>query len=115
MRSRSVVTTLLTFTAGVAVSVVARRLAGRRRSQVVVSPAAAPAPAAVPSVPAVASESVADRQAVVLPFTRPVPAAPVQSATPARCGESGGITKAGLPCASRATSAGRCHHHRLAA
>jgi hypothetical protein len=32
-----------------------------------------------------------------------------------RCGETGGVTKAGAPCAARATARGRCHHHRLAA
>ena len=30
-------------------------------------------------------------------------------------GENGGRTKAGAPCAARATSGGRCHHHRIAA
>jgi hypothetical protein len=124
MRSRSVVTTLLTLTAGVAVSAVARRLAARRRAQIslvrtaaatpaVVAPA--PAPADVPAVAVVPAEPAADRQGVVLPFTRPAPVAPAQKATPARCGENGGRTKAGAPCAARATSGGRCHHHRAAA
>jgi hypothetical protein len=115
MRSRSVVTALLSFTAGVAVSVVARRLAGGRRTAMpvarpVTAPAAAPTAVAGP-----VAEVPADRQAVVLPFSRPVPAAPDRPAAPARCGESGGRTKAGAPCASRATSGGRCHHHRVAA
>jgi hypothetical protein len=48
--------------------------------------------------------------------TRPAAApAPAQPAAPARCGDNGGRTKAGAPCAARATAGGRCHHHRLAA
>jgi hypothetical protein len=55
--------------------------------------------------------------AVVLPFPRR-PAeelAPRPAAAPVRCGDTGGRTKAGAPCAARATVGGRCHHHRLAA
>ncbi len=115
MRSRSVVTVLLTFTAGVAASAVARRLAGRRRTAMPV-PRPAAAPAAVPAaVAGPVAEVPADHKAVVLPFSRPVPAAPTRPAAPARCGESGGRTKAGAPCAARATAGGRCHHHRIAA
>ena len=58
-----------------------------------------------------------EHDAVVLPFPRPVveqPAAPAV-ATPARCGDSGGRTKAGTPCGARAGVGGRCHHHPLAA
>ncbi len=114
MRSRSVVTALLSLTAGVAVSVVARRLAARR-------PAATARAAAAPiDVTAAPAAPVADQDAVVLPFTRQLPPAPEMPAPeipapPARCGENGGRTKAGAPCAARATSGGRCHHHRVAA
>jgi hypothetical protein len=109
MRSRSVVSALLVLTAGAAASVVARRLA-RRRPVAVTAPIA---PAAIAVAPPVAA--VAERDAVVLPFTRPAAPAPAQPATPVRCGETGGVTKAGAPCAARATAGGRCHHHRLAA
>jgi hypothetical protein len=111
MRSRSVVPTLLTLAAGAAVAVVARRRARRRSAAPVAAVPATPAPAVVQAVGAPSPE----RHAVVLPFTRPAAPAPVQPATPARCGDNGGRTKAGAPCAARATSAGRCHHHRLAA
>jgi hypothetical protein len=91
--------------------VVARRLA-RRRAAADAAPVLS-APVAVTSAASVAP--VADRDAVVLPFTRPAAPAPAQPATPPRCGETGGVTKAGAPCAARATAGGRCHHHRLAA
>ena len=116
MRSRSVVSALLVLTAGAAASVVARRLSGRRRPA---APAVAAAPvAAAPVAPAVVETVAApssERQAVVLSFTRPAAPVPAQPAAPARCGENGGRTKAGAPCAARATFGGRCHHHRLAA
>jgi hypothetical protein len=113
MRSRSVVPALLTFAAGVAASAVARRFTARRRATrafaapIVGAPVAAPLPAPVAPV----------SEAVVLPFTRAVaPApAPAKPAAPARCGDNGGRTKAGAPCAARGTAGGRCHHHRLAA
>jgi hypothetical protein len=112
MRPRSVVSALLVLTAGAAASVVARHLVARRR------PAAAPV-AVAPVAPAPVAETLVapapERQAVVLPFTRPVVPAPAPQAAPARCGDSGGRTKAGAPCAGRATSGGRCHHHRVAA
>ena len=105
---RTVATALVSFAAGLAARAVLRRLADRRNPV----PIAAPAPVA----------SVPDRDAVVLAFpprvvavetrtseTRTSPAAPV------RCGDNGGRTKAGAPCGSRATSGGRCHHHRVAA
>jgi hypothetical protein len=111
MRSRSVVSALLVLTAGAAASVVARRLAARRRP--VAAPVAA-APVAAAVVESVAAPSP-ERQAVVLAFTRPAAPAPAPQATPAKCGENGGRTKAGAPCAARGTSGGRCHHHRLAA
>jgi hypothetical protein len=103
MRSRRpVVASLVALTAGLAASAVLRRITARRRSPVV-APAA---PVFAPAAPA------AERQAVVLNFTpRPAPA-PKQ---PVRCGDTGGRTKAGAPCAARATSNGRCHHHRVAA
>jgi hypothetical protein len=112
MRSRSVVSALLVLTAGAAASVVARRLTARRSR--VVAPAAPAAPVAAPVVETT-SAPAPERQAVVLPFTRPAVPAPAQPALPARCGENGGLTKAGAPCAARATSGGRCHHHRIAA
>ena len=100
MRSR-VVTALVVTAAGLTVSAALRRFRRRRA----VLPAAA-----MPAAP------VADRDAVILPFPRPAAApAPAQPAAPARCGDNGGRTKAGAPCAARATAGGRCHHHRLAA
>jgi predicted lipid-binding transport protein (Tim44 family) len=103
MRSR-VVTALVVTAAGLTVSAALRRFRGRRASL----PAAA--------VPAAPVAPVADRDAVILAFPRPAAApAPAQPAAPARCGDNGGRTKAGAPCAARATAGGRCHHHRLAA
>jgi hypothetical protein len=105
MRSSHVATALAAFTAGATVTAVLHRLLDRR-------PSATGAAPALPSAP-----PVSDRDGVVLPFTRPVATAPVteQPAAPARCGDSGGRTKAGAPCAARATSGGRCHHHPMAA
>ena len=118
MRTRSVVPVLVALSAGLTAAAAVRRFVGRRR------PAALPpAPTAPVAVPVVLQEAVgveAVREAVVLPFARPV-AVPAQSteaarpATPARCGDNGGRTKAGAPCAARGTVAGRCHHHRIAA
>ncbi|MGY1725685.1 hypothetical protein ACI79J_01810 [Geodermatophilus sp. SYSU D01062] len=111
MRASHVATALAAFTAGLTAASALHRRAGR--------PAPAPAvdtavdTAVEPAAPVVA------RDAVVLPFPRPalpaeqVPEAP--AARPARCGDTGGVTKAGAPCAARATSGGRCHHHPLAA
>jgi hypothetical protein len=111
MRASHVATALAAFTAGLTAATALHRRAGRA----VPAPVRAAAPAAV----AVA------RDAVVLPFPRPalaaLPAAPTttrptaQPAAPARCGDSGGVTRAGAPCAARATSGGRCHHHPVAA
>jgi hypothetical protein len=101
MRSRSLAATLAVLTAGLTAGAVLHRRADHR-----------------PPAPAVARTDVLpDTDGVVLPFARPVAAAPVpaKSASPARCGDGGGLTKAGAPCAARATTAGRCHHHRLAA
>jgi hypothetical protein len=109
MRSR-VVTALVVTAAGLTVSAALRRLRGRRAS----TPAAPVPVTPAPVVP------VVDHDAVILPFPRPAAAPqpvpqPVQPAVPARCGDSGGRTKTGAPCAARATAGGRCHHHRLAA
>jgi hypothetical protein len=107
MRTRHVATTLAAVTAGVTAAVAFTRRADRRPA---VLPAAAPAPV-------LALVPVVERDAVVLPFPRPVPALEVvaePAAAPARCGDSGGRTKAGAPCGARPTSGGRCHHHRLA-
>jgi hypothetical protein len=115
MRSRSVVTALIALTA-VTASVAARRLGARSRPAVQGFVPARPAVPA-PAVRAEPAPAPVAREAVVLTFTRPAVVeqpAPAPAA-PARCGDSGGRTKAGAPCAGRATSAGRCHHHRLAA
>jgi hypothetical protein len=108
MRRTHVATALVVLSAGLTASAVLRRLVARRR------PVASPAPA---TAPAVIDAPALDRQAVVLPFARPVAAAPVAArpAAPARCGNSGGRTKAGAPCGARAVSGGRCHHHPIAA
>ena len=113
MRASHVATALAAFTAGLTAASALHRRAGRL--------VAAPAPAVVPVPEAAAAEDV---DAVVLPFVRPAVEQPaeqsavqpsVQPAGPARCGDSGGVTKAGAPCGARATSGGRCHHHPLAA
>jgi hypothetical protein len=104
MRASHVATTLAAVTAGLTAAAAVRRRADRRL-------VATTAPTAI------APQAAPDGDAVVLPFVRPVAAEPVpeQPAAPARCGDSGGRTKAGAPCAARATSSGRCHHHRTAA
>jgi hypothetical protein len=107
MRASHVATALAAFTAGLTAASALHRRAGR------------PVPVAVPAVGTAPEQvaPVAEQDAVVLPFPRP--ALPVeqaeQPARPARCGDSGGVTKAGTPCGARATSGGRCHHHPLAA
>ena len=115
MRSSHVVTALATVTAGLTAAAAWQRRTDRRLA----APAAIPveAPTAPVSVPVPVAVAAPDQDGVVLPFVRRVVAAPApeQPAAPARCGESGGRTKAGAPCAARATSNGRCHHHRLAA
>ncbi|SNR24223.1 hypothetical protein [Blastococcus mobilis] len=105
----SPVATFAAVAAGVTVAVALRRRAGRR----LVATTTAPSPLA----PVEPGEPVAVREAVVLPFLRPVVPAPAteQPAAPARCGDSGGRTKAGVPCAARATTGGRCHRHPIAA
>ena len=102
MRTSHVASTLVAVTAGLTAVTALHRRSGRRR-------------------PAPVLDTVGG--GVVLPFARPVPApvvatapaAPEPAAAPARCGDSGGRTKAGAPCAARATAEGRCHHHRQAA
>lgn len=103
MRPIHVATALAAVTAGLSVAVSLHRRTGARLI--------APTPAA--DVPSVA----VDAEGVVLPFLRPVAPAPAaeRPAAPARCGDSGGLTKAGGPCGARATSSGRCHHHPVAA
>ncbi|WNV76539.1 hypothetical protein [Geodermatophilus sp. DSM 44513] len=100
MRASHVATALLAFLAGSTAATVLHRRVTR------------PAPAVAAVLP-----PAGDRDAVVLPFPQPVTGLPVaaQPAAPARCGDSGGRTRAGAPCAARATTAGRCHHHPLAA
>lgn len=108
MRLPRVATALVALAAGAAALAVGaaavRRLGARRR------PAAVPAARVAEPAPVV----VEAPQAVVLPFARRTAAAE-QPAAPVRCGDTGGRTKAGAPCGARATVAGRCHHHRLAA
>jgi hypothetical protein len=107
MRPSSLATALVAFSAGVTATLAARRLAARRAAAV---PAAVTAPVAAPATAPVEAPAV-ETDAVVLAFPRPV-AVP---AGPARCGDSGGLTRAGAPCGARATATGRCHHHPLAA
>jgi hypothetical protein len=109
MRSRHVVT-FAAFTAGVTAAAALHRRAARRLPV----PATASAPAAV-AEPLVVT--LPEQDGVVVPFVRPVATATASAppSMPARCGENGGLTKAGAPCAARATAGGRCHHHRLAA
>jgi hypothetical protein len=103
MRPIHVATTLAAVTAGLSVAVSLHRRTGAR----------ATAPTAAVDSPPVA----VDPDGVVLPFVRPAVAAPAaeRPAAPARCGDTGGVTKAGAPCGARATAGGRCHHHPVAA
>ena len=96
MRASHVVTALAAFLAGSTAATVLHRRAAR------------PVPAAASS----SAAPVEDRDAVVLPFPRPVVEQP---AAPVRCGATGGRNKAGAPCGARATTGGRCHHHPMAA
>ena len=109
MRRSSVALVLLT--AGLTASAVLRRAIARRRDVAV--PAVRRAVPAVAVTPPAPVAPVPADDAVVLPFARRVVAEPV--AAPERCGDTGGRTKAGAPCAARATAGGRCHHHRVAA
>ncbi|SNS28379.1 hypothetical protein SAMN06893096_10355 [Geodermatophilus pulveris] len=100
MRASHVATALVAFLAGSTVATVLHRRATR------------PAPAAPGVLTRLTASPAEEHDAVVLPFPQPVAAPP---AAPARCGDSGGRTRAGAPCAARATAGGRCHHHPLAA
>ena len=105
MRHSHAATALAAMTAGLTAAMLLHRRADRRSS----------APAAATDT--VLATVVPIPEGVVLPFVRPIPIGPVseQPTTPARCGDSGGRTKAGTPCAARPTAGGRCHHHPLAA
>ena len=109
MRAKPVATALVVLAAGVSATVALRRFAGRRRAAMIrpAAPIAATAPRPAP---------VEQPEAVVLRFTPRASAAPApeKPAPPARCGDAGGRTKAGAPCGARPTSAGRCHHHKIA-
>ena len=119
MRSRRVATVLVVVSAGLAATA-AVRLVSRAAARRTAGPAA-PVTLAVPALTApertAPAAAAPQRDAVVLPFARPVAvvAVPPAAATRARCGDNGGRTKAGAPCGARATSGGRCHHHRIAA
>ena len=106
MRTSHAATALAALTAGLTVAATLRRLAVHRLpvepgGTTTTLPSVAPGP---------------DQDAVVLPFARPVAdQAPQLPESPARCGDSGGLTKAGAPCGARAATGSRCHHHRMAA
>jgi len=113
MRTSHLAAALTAVSAGLTVAVALHRRAGSRLP--VPATAAEAVVTAGPAEPAL--EPVLESEGVVLPFVRPAVTAPVaeRPAAPARCGDSGGRTKAGGACAARATSGGRCHHHRIAA
>lgn len=121
MRSRRVATALVALTAGVTAVAATRRAADRRTWAIAADtgPAAALPPPALPALEREAPDRQAPvREADVLPFpARPVVTEPVQErpTAPARCGDTGGRTKAGAPCGARAGAGGRCHHHPVAA
>jgi hypothetical protein len=126
MRRSHVATALLTLAAGLTAAAALRRLRVRRTAATAVPAGPPPAPivavpAPVPDVPAPVLASVPapepDHDSVVLSFAPRggVPPLPARPAAPARCGDSGGRTKAGSPCGARGTSGGRCRHHPLAA
>ena len=105
MRTSHTATALAAFTAGLTVAATLRRRAGHLPVEpagtTTILPSVAPSP---------------DYDAVVLPFARPVAGpAPQLLESPARCGDSGGLTKAGAPCGTRITISRRCHHHPMAA
>jgi hypothetical protein len=133
MRRSHVATALLTLAAGLTAAAALRRFRVRRAAATAVPVGAPPAPvvavpvpvvavpAPVVAAPAPALASVPapepDHDSVVLSFAPRggVPPLPARPAAPARCGDSGGRTKAGSPCGARGTSGGRCRHHPLAA
>ncbi len=104
MRTSHVATALAAFTVGLTTAATLRRLVGAGRS--------ATAPVLAAALP-----PAVDHDAVVLPFVRPAVAGPAPQpvGSPARCGDSGGRTKAGAPCGARTATGGRCHHHAMAA
>ena len=114
MRASHVATALAAFTAGLTAATALHRRAGRRipaRTVTATAPAPAPAPVTAPQ-----QDAAAGHDAVVLEFPRPaLVEQPARPAAPVRCGDNGGVTRAGAPCAARATSNGRCHHHPVAA
>jgi hypothetical protein len=112
MRSSHVATTLAAVTVGLTAAAALYR---RANPALPATATAAPSPLAPSALAPVVPAPV--RDGVVLPFVRPVATtpAPEQPAEPARCGDSGGRTKVGAPCAARATTGGRCHHHPIAA
>ena len=111
MRASHLATALTAFAAGLSAAAVLHRLA-ELRTAVAAAPATVPAAAA----PAPTQPATPDLDGIVLPFLRTVPTSPAAAVDkPARCGDTGGTTKAGAPCAARATTSGRCHHHRVAA
>jgi hypothetical protein len=112
MRSSHVATTL----AAVSVGLTAAAALYRRANPALPATATA-ALSALPPVAPAPVVPVQVRDGVVLPFVRPLVTAPApeQPTAPARCGDAGGQTKAGAPCAARATAGGRCHHHPIAA
>ena len=106
MRTSHAATALAAVAAGLTVAATLRRLAGDRQ----------PVETAVTTTPLPEVAPSPNYDAVVLPFARPVAGqAPQLIESPARCGESGGLTKAGAPCGARATTGSRCHHHPMAA
>ena len=107
MRTSHAATALAAFVAGLTAAATVSRFAGHR-----LTVTAAITTTALPSV-----APTPDHDAVVLPFARPVAAgsAPQPPHSPLRCGDSGGRTRAGVPCGARTTAGGRCHHHPMAA
>jgi hypothetical protein len=106
MRTSHAATALAAFTAGLTAAAAVRRVTRYRMHLTTVT---------APALPSVGRAQ--DHDAVVLPLARPIEAGPVSviPESPARCGESGGRTKAGAPCGARASTGGRCHHHPIAA
>src|SRR4051794_18339974 len=115
MRTKHVATALVVIAAGVTATAALRWFVGRRRTAVSAPSVTRPAETRPGTV--VAGRQPAPQQdAVVLRFTPRAAAAPApeRPAGPVRCGDTGGRTKAGAPCAARGTTGGRCHHHKLA-
>ena len=112
MRASHVATALAALTAGITAGIAAATALHRRGDRRV--PARTDTAAAPVTVTAPEPAAVTGPDAVVLEFPRPT-VVPSRPAAPARCGDSGGVTRAGAPCAARATSNGRCHHHPVAA